>query len=81
MHLVEINGDYFEIQFMQRMEIFSIRKKVYEYWLVYKPRLQTGTSAMKYKFSTQPAYTVSSPKPQPVGYTRVFSGLYLFPYQ
>jgi len=27
MHLVEINGDYFEVQSMQRMEIFSIRKK------------------------------------------------------
>ena len=27
MDFVEINGDHFEIQSMQRMEIFSIRKK------------------------------------------------------
>jgi hypothetical protein len=81
MYLVEINGDYFEIQSMQRMEIFIIRKKVYEYWPVYEPRLQARTSAIKYKFSTQPAYTVRSPKTHPVGYPRVFSGLYLFPYQ
>ena len=66
MHLVEINGDYFKIQSMQRMEIFSIRKKAYEYRPVYEPRLQSGTSAIEYKFSAQPPYTVRSSKPDPV---------------
>jgi len=52
MHLVEINGDYFEIQSTHRIEIFSIRKKAYEYWPGYEPRLKPGTSAIKYKLSS-----------------------------
>jgi hypothetical protein len=79
MHLADINDEYCEIQSMQRMAIFTIRKKVYEHWSVYEPRLQSRTSGMKYNFSDQPTYTVRSPKPDPVRYPRVILRVLSFP--